>query len=218
MTNLRDLRINDINNSHGKALSDFLGKLNNLIELNLSAQFPPNEHEIPTAILTASHHKHLRRLYLRAKLERLPDVNAQCLLTNLIELTLFDSFLVEDPLVTLGKLDNLQVLHLWSDVFVGKEMICLEKGFPQLKELYFYVLTSLEEWKIKDEAMPRLRKLEINYCSKLVMLPHGLRRITSLQELGVLNMPVAFTQRLKENDGEDWDKIQHVPSVNISHY
>ncbi|XP_039140289.1 putative disease resistance protein At1g50180 [Dioscorea cayenensis subsp. rotundata] len=215
MTNLRNLSIGDINNSHGKALSDFLGKQNNLIELELMAKLPSYEHEIPTSILTASHHKHLRCVSLAAKLERLPDVNTQCLLTNLIKLALRSSFLVEDPLVTLGKLDNLQVLELWKDAFVGKEMICLEKGFPQLKRLEFGDLDSLEEWKIEDEAMPRLRKLKISVCEKLVMLPHGLGRITSLQELDVRFMPNAFNQRLKENDGEDWDKVRHVPSVKV---
>ncbi|KAH7674216.1 P-loop containing nucleoside triphosphate hydrolase protein [Dioscorea alata] len=215
MTNLRNLSIDDINNSHGKALSDFLGKLNNLIELHLMAKSPSYEHEIPTSILTASHHKHLRLLYLSAKLERLPDVNTQCLLTNLNKLTLRDSLLVDDPLVMLGKLDNLQVLQLRKDAFVGKEMICLEKGFPQLKDLIFNHLESLEEWKIEDEAMPKLRKLVIERCRKLVMLPRSLGRITSLQELEAWGMPVAFTQRLKENDGEDWDKVRHVPSVNI---
>ncbi|XP_039139866.1 disease resistance protein RPP8-like [Dioscorea cayenensis subsp. rotundata] len=215
MTNLRNLSIDDINKSHGKPLSDFLGKLNNLIELELMAKSPSYEHEIPTSILTASHHKHLRCVSLEAKLERLPDVNTQCLLTNLIKLTLKFSFLVEDPLVTLGKLDNLQVLVLYNDAFVGREMVCLEKGFPQLKRLEFGDLDSLEEWKIEDEAMPRLRKLVIHRCGKLVMLPHGLGRITSLQELEVWYMPVAFTQRLKENDGEDWDKVRHVPSVKI---
>ncbi|XP_039139875.1 LOW QUALITY PROTEIN: putative disease resistance protein At1g50180 [Dioscorea cayenensis subsp. rotundata] len=215
MTNLRNLSIGDINNSHGKPLIDFLGKLNNLIELKLMAKYPSYEHQIPTSILTASHHKHLRCVYLKAKLERLPDVNTQCLLTNLIKLILSNSFLVEDPLVTLGKLDNLQVLELYNDAFVGKEMVCLEKGFPQLKVLVFLNLESLEEWKIDDVAMPRLRKLVIWNCEKLVMLPHGLGRITSLQELEVRYMPVAFSQRLKENDGEDWDKVRHVPSVNI---
>ncbi|KAH7674213.1 P-loop containing nucleoside triphosphate hydrolase protein [Dioscorea alata] len=66
MTNLRNLSIDDINNSHGKALSDFLGKLNNLIGLGLRTKDPSYEHEIPTSILTASHHKHLRFLRLSA--------------------------------------------------------------------------------------------------------------------------------------------------------
>ncbi|XP_039130863.1 disease resistance protein RPP8-like [Dioscorea cayenensis subsp. rotundata] len=178
MTNLRKLSIVDVSNYYAKALSDSLGKLNNLFELELTAK---SDHEIiPTSILTSSHHKHLRVFLLDGQLERLPEVITQCLVTNLIYLGLVNSKLKEDPLVTLGKLDNLQVLHLKNNAFVGKKMVCLEKGFPQLKDLEFYRLDSLQEWKIEDEAMPRLRKLMIDRCSKLVMLPHGLGRITSL--------------------------------------
>ncbi|XP_039130862.1 probable disease resistance protein RF45 [Dioscorea cayenensis subsp. rotundata] len=212
MTNLRKLNICRIHSSYGKALSDSLGKLNNLIELDLIAGLI---HEIPTSILTASHHKHLRVLHLNAKLERFPEVSIECLLTNLIKLTLESSSLKEDPLVTLGELDNLQVLELRYNAFVGKEMVCLEKGFPQLKELVFNHLYSLEEWKIEDEAMPKLRKLVIDNCSKLVMLPYGLRGITSLQELNVRGMPSAFTQRLRVNDGDDWDKVRRIPLLNV---
>ncbi|KAH7674211.1 P-loop containing nucleoside triphosphate hydrolase protein [Dioscorea alata] len=203
MINLRKLSICGICNSYEKALLDSLEKLNNLIELELT---PEDEHEIPTSILTASHQKHLRLLRLKGKLERLPEVNTQSLLTNLIMLTLEFSELKEDPLVTLGKLDNLQVLVLGLNAFVGKEMVCLERGFPQLKQLEILFLMSLEEWKIEEEAMPRLRKLTIAHCLNLVMLPHGLGKITSLQELHVGNMPSAFTQRLRANDDLDLEE------------
>ncbi|KAH7674202.1 P-loop containing nucleoside triphosphate hydrolase protein [Dioscorea alata] len=213
MINLRKLSICDICNSYEKALLDSLGKLNNLIELELTSE---DEHEIPTSILTASHQKHFRLLSLKGKLEKLPEVNTQSLLTNLIMLTLELSELKEDPLATLGKLDNLQVLVLRVNAFVGKEMVCLERGFPQLKQLEILFLDTFEEWKIEEEAMPRLRKLIIAGCMNLVMLPHGLGKITSLQQLNVRNMPSAFTQRLRANDGDDWDKVQHIPLLEVT--
>ena len=113
----------------------------------------------------------------------------------------------------LGKLDNLQVLELLDYAYVGKQMICLEKRFPQLKELVFRCLHSLENWKIEDEAMPKLRKLVLKQCWKLIMLPRGLGRITSLQKLDVRGMPDYFQSRLRVNDGEDWDKVRHIPFV-----
>ncbi|KAH0993681.1 hypothetical protein GBA52_005164 [Prunus armeniaca] len=62
--------------------------------------------------------------------------------------------------------------------------------------------------------MPRLCQLEIQYCWGLTTLPDGLRHLTNLRELTIKWMSRELHRRIKE-DGEDFYKIQHVPSLVI---
>lgn len=64
--------------------------------------------------------------------------------------------------------------------------------------------------------MSKLRELEIKACG-LVMLPQDLQMVTTLQELKVVHIHSDFCQRFRTNDGEDWQKIRHVPSVILYH-
>lgn len=60
--------------------------------------------------------------------------------------------------------------------------------------------------------MPSLCRLEITDCNKLEMVPDGLKFVSTLQELEIRWMPRAFKHRLEEG-GEDFYKVQHVPSI-----
>ncbi|XP_039130505.1 putative disease resistance protein At1g50180 [Dioscorea cayenensis subsp. rotundata] len=211
MTCLSKLGVHDVTDTYKEALLDCLGKLDNLKKLAWKAE---KDSTIPSSILSTGQHKNnLQVLYLRGRLEGLPD--GICMPLSLTKLTLESSRLQEDPLVMLGKLDNLQVLRLRYDAFVGGEMVCLEKGFPELQVLELNCLSELEVWRIEDEAMPKLRELEIEACNFLMMLPQGLQRVTSLQELKAIDMPDDFCRRLRINDGEDWEKIKHIPSARV---
>ncbi|KAG6647405.1 hypothetical protein CIPAW_07G077000 [Carya illinoinensis] len=64
------------------------------------------------------------------------------------------------------KLPNLRVLSGW-EVFVGKQMVCLENGFPKLESLLLRGLLNLEEWTVESGAMPSLHHLKISNCIKL---------------------------------------------------
>ncbi|KAJ0965216.1 hypothetical protein J5N97_026354 [Dioscorea zingiberensis] len=214
MTSLRKLSLLEVTDTYAEPLLDCLGKLDNLNHLSWLAPF---DSIVPSSLLSTSQSHHRRHLQLQevwlfGRIERLPESNRMNACITL--LILHSSSLEEDPLVTLGKLGNLQFLRLY-DAFVGEEMVCLERGFPQLKELQLNSLNSLKRWKIKDQALPKLRHLSLESCRKLVMLPNGLEGITSLQELTVNRMPPRFKQRLRVNEGEDWGKIQHIPSVKI---
>ncbi|KAH7674257.1 P-loop containing nucleoside triphosphate hydrolase protein [Dioscorea alata] len=200
MTSLCKLGIHGVTRTCKEALFDCLGNLDNLTKLAWKAV---KDGTIPSSIFSTSQHKHnLKVLDLRGPLEGLLD--SYCMLANITKLTLQCTRLQEDPLV----------LRLRYDAFVGREIVCLEKGFPQLKVLELKCMFKFEVWRIEDEAMPKLKELQIENCG-LVMLPQGLQKVTTLQELKVINMHDYFCGRLANNDGEDWEKIKHIPSVRV---
>uniref|UniRef100_A0A7N2MW44 R13L1/DRL21-like LRR repeat region domain-containing protein n=1 Tax=Quercus lobata TaxID=97700 RepID=A0A7N2MW44_QUELO len=66
---------------------------------------------------------------------------------------------------------------------------------------------TLPEW---IGNLTSLRKIVIENCPNLTSLPEGMSRLTSLQMLRIFNCP-QLEQRCKEENGEDWYKIAHVP-------
>ena len=95
--------------------------------------------------------------------------------------------------------------------FLKKDMVCSERGFPLLQYLILSSLGSLEEWRVEEGAMPSLSHLTINYCIKLKTIPDGLRFVTTLRQLKIINMKKSFKDRLDEG-GLDFDEVQHVSS------
>ncbi|KAF8406550.1 hypothetical protein HHK36_008638 [Tetracentron sinense] len=96
---------------------------------------------------------------------------------NLTKLHLILSELEQDPMATLKDLPRLKILNLDVVSFVGKEMVCFTRGFPQLESLMFQHLQKLEEWIVEEGAMPSLRHLVIVECRNLRMVPEGLRLV-----------------------------------------
>ncbi|XP_058114369.1 putative disease resistance protein At1g50180 [Magnolia sinica] len=149
-------------------------------------------------------------------LEKLPE--SREFSTYLSKLTLALSFLDQDPMATLEKLENLRILRLFGNAYWGKEMACTAKGFPRLEFLHLEELGQLEEWKVAKGALPSLLRLRIFNCQFLKMLPEGLQHVTTLQKLQLQVMPVEFNKRLRKGKGEDWHKIRHIPSININEW
>ncbi|XP_027152072.1 probable disease resistance protein RF45 [Coffea eugenioides] len=150
--------------------------------------------------------------------KKLPDYQSH-IFPDLTELRLFDTNIEEDPMATLEKHPNLRKLILGQGSFLGQEMICHSMGFPQLKLLGLFQLGYLKQWKVDEGAMPKLSTLDITACKELEMIPDGLRYVTTLKKVSLWGMHAEFNNRvIKENgqQGEDNDKISHVPSVNIS--
>lgn len=119
----------------------------------------------------------------------------------------------------LEKLPNLRVLYLVAMDLQGAEMVFCATGFLQLRELHLLYLTNLEVWKVEQGAMPLLSDLRILECSNLKMLPDQLRFLKNLKKLQILHMPREFQERVgRVNgvDGEDFDKIRHVPTRIVS--
>ncbi|KAF8398842.1 hypothetical protein HHK36_014705 [Tetracentron sinense] len=158
------------------------------------------------------HNLHRHKLYLNGRTEKLPHPHE--FPPNLTKLSLRYSELEQDRIATLEKLPNLRILKLLKESYVGSEMVCNVRGFPRLQFLELRYLDKLEDWKVAEGAMPSLKHLELDGCIGLKMLPDGLKHLTTIQELEVRYMPEEFKARLGE-DGEDWYKINHIPTLTI---
>ncbi|KAJ6748150.1 PENTATRICOPEPTIDE REPEAT-CONTAINING PROTEIN [Salix purpurea] len=146
-----------------------------------------------------------------------------------------------EVLPPLGRLPNLEFLELMhvgvrrlDVVFVGIEEvqnanninegdIARVTAFPKLKTLRIAYLSELEEWdgierRVGEEdatttsifIMPQLQKLIIHGCRLLRALPDYVLA-APLQLLRILQCPNLSKRYGKEEKGEDWHKISHIP-------
>ncbi|AES98679.1 putative P-loop containing nucleoside triphosphate hydrolase, leucine-rich repeat domain, L [Medicago truncatula] len=98
------------------------------------------------------------------------------------------------------------------------------EGITSFPEGMFKNLTSLQSLSIIScneleslpeqnwEGLQSLRTLQIYSCEGLRCLPEGIRHLTSLELLTIINCPT-LEERCKEGTGEDWDKIAHIPNI-----
>ncbi|RZC91820.1 hypothetical protein C5167_021533 [Papaver somniferum] len=156
--------------------------------------------------LTCCHN--LYRLQLNGKLDVL---NLQKYPPNLSKLTLDENMLNEDPMKTLRYLPKLKSLVMHR-TYTGEEMVCSAKGFPQLQVLIIFGFDRLKTWTVEQGGMPRLKELHLNVLPELRMLPEGLRFITTLEKLRINSHMPTIKDRVVRERGEDWHKIQHIPS------
>ncbi|KAK8329724.1 hypothetical protein V6Z12_A11G342700 [Gossypium hirsutum] len=154
--------------------------------------------------------ENISKLSLDVEITRLPEYHYSS--SNLAYIKLRRCELEEDPMSTLEKLPNLRILEFRYRAIIGKEMFCCGQAFAKLESLSLKYLPNLEEWKVDERALPSLRRLEIENCRELKKLPDGLRFIATLQELKIESMPKTFKDRVEEG-GEDFWKVQHVPSI-----
>lgn len=140
----------------------------------------------------------LSSIYLFGKLKN-PSViiNVTGLPQSLTELTLSASGISDDPMPELEKLSKLKSLYFYSGSYIGKTMVCSMGGFTRLEVLKFWMLHELEEWIVEEQAMWRLKKLEIRSCKNL-KVSTGLKHLKTIRELKVKDMPVEFTKGIHE--------------------
>lgn len=205
LTKLRNLRIIHDSGSDEKELPNSLWKLSCLVSFRFEG------FSIPMDIFPAlSDHENLHALYLSGQLSKRQQYpNSNKFPSSLTKLTLHKSALDVDPMATLKNLKNLR-----DGAYTGKEMVCSAGGFLQLQQLRLNYLPALEDWSVEEGAMPRLSHLTISGCKKLKKLPQGLRHVTTLKELELMDM-LAFRDRVRKGDGQDWVAISHVPSIII---
>jgi hypothetical protein len=164
-------------------------------------------------------------------------------LTRLRELELVDCRNAE-VLPPLGRLPNLEGLVLRSlkvrrlDAgFLGIEKdehasinegeIARVTAFPKLKKLRIEGLDEVEEWdgierRVGEEdatttstsIMPQLRELRIRNCPFLRALPDYVLA-APLQKLRISGCPILRERYGKEEMGEDWQKISHIPNIDF---
>ncbi|KAL3506217.1 hypothetical protein ACH5RR_031599 [Cinchona calisaya] len=138
---------------------------------------------------------------------------------SLVQLELRGTEIDQDPMETLGKLPQLRSLLLLPGSYMGKELICHELGFPRLEKLWLVELPNLCCWRVDKGGMANLSSLLIYGCHELEMIPDGLKHVAGLKELYIKAMPTTFVRRIKVvygRQGEDFDKIQHIPSIEIA--
>ncbi|KAI3947414.1 hypothetical protein MKW92_026563 [Papaver armeniacum] len=166
--------------------------------------------EFPSSILDSLSCCHkLHKLYLYGKLD---IVNLQKFPPNLTQLSLNQSFFMEDPMGNLQYLPKLRNLTLYWCKYEGEEMVCSSQGFPELKYLNVVSFENVKDWRVDRGGMPRLKEFHIEDFPKLSMLPEGLKFITTLEKLEIKKLPLV-KERVAEGAGEDWYKVQHIPSI-----
>ncbi|KAL5579673.1 hypothetical protein UlMin_012115 [Ulmus minor] len=131
---------------------------------------------------------------------------------NLSKLTLVRTRLKHDPMAVLEKLPSLRILLLDYNSFLRNDMVCSRGGFPRLESLSICYLNGLKEWKVEEGALPSLRCLRIVNCLRLRTVPDGLIHVITLKEIVIQHMLRQF-QRMVGQGGEDFYKVQHVPSL-----
>ncbi|MCH86499.1 NBS-LRR disease resistance protein [Trifolium medium] len=137
---------------------------------------------------------------------------------------------------------GLNTLYLGAGNGAGKEMTSFPSGmlrnlsylkeltvadFPKLKELpnepfnlaleHLHILCCAELESLPEqiwEGLQSLRTMEIAGCKELRSSPEGIRHLVSLEVLNIDDCP-ALQGQLKEGTGEDWDKIAHIPKLDI---
>ncbi|KAM1027582.1 hypothetical protein ACFX2G_041212 [Malus domestica] len=137
---------------------------------------------------------------------------------NLTKMSLWDTNLPLESLKILEKIPNLRMLwlHCVSLDENDSEVVVSEEGYPNLEFLQLELLWGLKSWSIEKGGMPNLCRLSIIHCKELRAVPEGLENVKTLKELTILYMHREFCTRVGEG-GEDFYKIQHVPSVIITH-
>ncbi|XP_058114675.1 putative disease resistance protein At1g50180 [Magnolia sinica] len=212
LTNLRKLGIALDTVADANVLYESIVKMDHLSSLSVVTLAHVNR-TLGLLVPPLSHLLKLSKLHLEGKLDKLPESTE--FPTNLTKLTLAYSCLNQDPMATLEKLRNLRILRLLGYSYVGEEMVCSAEGFPQLESLHLQGLFQLVEWRVDVGAMPSLLHLQISTCHNLKKLPEGLRHLNTLKTLGLQYMLNDFQQRLQKYRGEDWHKVQHIPSIDI---
>ncbi|XP_060973019.1 disease resistance protein RPM1 [Cannabis sativa] len=136
-------------------------------------------------------------------------------LSNLESFILCSSKLAVNPLKYLKDLPNLICCRLYDNSYEGEELHFEEGGFPKLNELRLINLSELKLMKIDKGALPLLTTLFICSCPQMERLPYGIQYLPKLKEFCSWNMSEDFMDQVKENEGPDYSKIQHLPILNI---
>ncbi|XP_038726058.1 disease resistance protein RPM1-like [Tripterygium wilfordii] len=207
---LRRLGVIKFRTRDGKALCSSIEKLKNLRAFSLTVV---NKNEIIDMQYLTCPPKFLQRLYLRGRLEKLPNWISS--LQGLAKLCLRWSRLTGDPLFPLHHLPNLAHLE-FIQAFEGESLLFKEGGFQRLKFLGLNKLEQLKTVAVEKGALSCLEKLIVEDCG-LQQVPSGIENLTMLKLLEFLKMPSNFISSPHLFGGEDNWKDSHMPEVYFTH-
>ena len=205
MTQLTSIRISNVKATDEINLCDSIQNMRLLRGLCIVVT---NEEETLRMDALSSPPPNLQSLILVGKLEKVPQWVSS--LQSLTYLHLHWSRLEEDLLSYIVALPHLGCLVL-SNAYVGKQL-CFNTGFPKLTKLEICNFPQLNEIIIEKEVMPNLQILWIEKCMELKTMPKGVENL-NLQELIVRSVSVELKNRIKEEGGVDFPKVQHIPKI-----
>ncbi|KAJ3695024.1 hypothetical protein LUZ60_000401 [Juncus effusus] len=122
-----------------------------------------------------------------------------------------------NPIATLEKLRRLVTLKLGFMAFEGKSMHCSNNGFHELLHLQIHASLISEGWTVENGAMNKVEFLNITHCFDMKKIPDALRNLNGLKEVRFQWIRQEIKMRLKNKEGEDWEKIKHVYILKTSY-
>uniref|UniRef100_A0A7N2R205 Disease resistance R13L4/SHOC-2-like LRR domain-containing protein n=1 Tax=Quercus lobata TaxID=97700 RepID=A0A7N2R205_QUELO len=209
LSQLRKLTISKLKKENGMDLCSAIQKMSHLRSLEIKAT---SEEEVLNLQSLPSPPLLLQTLSLHGRLEKLPEWIPK--LKSIVRIVLTWSKLMEDPLKVLQALPNLMSLEL-CDGYGGEQLHIEGRSFQKLKELSFLNLGGLNRLLIDESALPLLEELQIGPCPQLKEVPTGIHHLKSLKKLKFTEMPTEFVHSLQPDEGPDFGKVKHIPSVLI---
>nr|XP_023918444.1 disease resistance protein RPM1-like isoform X2 [Quercus suber] len=207
LTQLRKLSIYKLKKENGMDLCTAIQKMSHLRSLEIKAT---SEEEILNLQSLPSPPPLLQTLILGGRLEKLPEWIPK--LKSILRIALTWSKLMEDPLKVLQALPNLMFLEL-CDGYGGEQLHIEREGFQKLKYLGLQNLGGLNRLIIDEGALPLLERLDIGDSPQLKEVPSGIHHLKSLKNLQFYEMPTEFVLSLQPDEGPDFGKVKHIPSV-----
>jgi len=208
---LRTLGITNMTAKRGRALCI---SIQNMVHLKILVVGSISEDEILDLQSISSPPPFLECIYLRGRLEKLPNWVLE--LQNLVTLILFFSSLKEDPLSCVQALPNLVTLSL-NHAYDGEQLHFEEGGFRKLKKLTLRELKRLKMVEIDRGSLPILEQLEIGPCPQMKEVPSGIHHLKSLKILDFYEMQGEFVLRMQPDTGEDYWKVNKVTTIRLKY-
>ncbi|KAL4618521.1 hypothetical protein ACB092_06G016600 [Castanea dentata] len=207
LAQLRKLSICKLKKENGLDLCTAIQKMSHLRSLQIKAT---SEEEVLNLQSMPSPPPLLQSLGLHGRLEKWPEWIPK--LKSIASISLKRSKLMEDPLKFLQALPNLMSLKL-HDGYRGDQLHIEGGGFQKLNYLGLVRLEGLNRLMIDEGALPFLEFLEIGDCPQLKEVPSGIHHLKSLKNLRFREMPIEFVLSLQPDEGPDFGKVKHIPSV-----
>ncbi|XXG49118.1 hypothetical protein AAC387_Pa02g3385 [Persea americana] len=208
------LRVLDLRGSSIKSVPDELVELFNLRYLDLSKT---NVEELPKSI---GRLQNLQSLDIAdTKIKILPKGVGK--LKKLRHMFIPSGIQAPNGMFNLSCLQSLfsialpNLMHLrLVKAYVGEEL-CFRHGcFLKLKTYLISEIPALNMIKIENGSMTCIKILYLKECPELKRIPEGMQYLTSLQELGLMDMSEELIQRIKA--GDERVNLLHIPF--IAHY